>query len=121
MVHLKMEFCSSRGRKQCCKLHYCLLRVFRDSHFLICSVFFVYKGIFDVYFMINTDVTRDLCFLVFFVFVFFFCVCFFICFFVVVVFFVVLFVFFFVFFFFFFFFFFFLWRWFSYLHNVNEG
>ena len=43
----------ARGCKQCCNLHYRLWRVSinRDSHFLICSVFFVSKGnLFDVYF-----------------------------------------------------------------------
>ena len=43
----------ARGRKQFCKLHYCLWRVSikRDSHFLLRSVFFVSKGnLFGVYF-----------------------------------------------------------------------
>ena len=39
----------SRGRKQCCKLYYCLWRV---SHFLIRSVFLVSKdNLFDVYYI----------------------------------------------------------------------
>ena len=57
VISLKMEFCYvfARGRRQCCKLHYCLCRVSIKQRlpFSICYVFLVSKGnLFYFYFIL---------------------------------------------------------------------